>query len=136
MYLWLENISGTVQKWSFRPLLDSLKGGLNIGILLYWYRHVAFKASLVLFLNFRMAEWRKIKIVLFLASKSLGDEWNCKWYKAIYKLHKILLCQKKLLLYPDSISFSVQSCRGKFVRYIANNYLKKYSKRCNTVGTR
>ena len=28
---------GTVQKWSLRPLLDSLKGGLNIGSLLYFY---------------------------------------------------------------------------------------------------
>ena len=32
---WLETTFGTVQKWSLRPLLDSLKGGLNIGILLY-----------------------------------------------------------------------------------------------------
>ena len=36
MYIWLETTSGTVQKWSLRPLLDSLKGGLNIGILLYF----------------------------------------------------------------------------------------------------
>ena len=35
MYLWLETTFGTVQKWSLRPLLDSPKGGLNIGILLY-----------------------------------------------------------------------------------------------------
>ena len=28
------NTFGTVQKWSLRPLLDSPKGGLNIGILL------------------------------------------------------------------------------------------------------
>ena len=28
---------GTVKKWSLRPLLDSPKGGLNIGILLYIY---------------------------------------------------------------------------------------------------
>ena len=35
MYIWLETTFGTVQKWSLRPLLDSLKGGLNIGILLY-----------------------------------------------------------------------------------------------------
>ena len=31
----LETTFGTVQKWSLRPLLDSPKGGLNIGILLY-----------------------------------------------------------------------------------------------------
>ena len=30
-----ETIYGTVQKWSLRPLLDSPKGGLNSGILLY-----------------------------------------------------------------------------------------------------
>ena len=35
MYIWLETTFGTVQKWSLRPLLDSLKGGLNIEILLY-----------------------------------------------------------------------------------------------------
>ena len=35
VYIWLETTFGTVQKWSLRPLLDSLKGGLNIGILLY-----------------------------------------------------------------------------------------------------
>ena len=35
MYLSLETTFGTVQKWSLRPLLDSSKGGLNIGILLY-----------------------------------------------------------------------------------------------------
>ena len=35
MYIWLETTFGTVQKWSLRPLLDSPKGGLNIGILLY-----------------------------------------------------------------------------------------------------
>ena len=35
VYLWLETTFGTVQKWSLRPLLDSPKGGLNIGILLY-----------------------------------------------------------------------------------------------------
>ena len=35
MYIWLETIFGTVQKWSLRPLLDSPKGGLYIGILLY-----------------------------------------------------------------------------------------------------
>ena len=35
MYLWLETTFGTVQKWSLGPLLDSLKGSLNIGILLY-----------------------------------------------------------------------------------------------------
>ena len=35
MYLWLETTFGTVQKWSLRPLLDSPKGGRNIGILLY-----------------------------------------------------------------------------------------------------
>ena len=34
VYLWLETTFGTVQKWSLRPLLDSSKGGLNIGILL------------------------------------------------------------------------------------------------------
>ena len=34
VYLWLETTFGTVQKWSWRPLLDSPKGGLNIGILL------------------------------------------------------------------------------------------------------
>ena len=37
VYLWLETTFGTVQKWSWRPLLDSPKGGLNIGILLYIY---------------------------------------------------------------------------------------------------
>ena len=36
MYIGLETIFGTVQKWSLRPLLDSLKGGLNVGILLYF----------------------------------------------------------------------------------------------------
>ena len=35
VYLWLETTFGTVQKWSLRPLLDSPKGSLNIGILLY-----------------------------------------------------------------------------------------------------
>ena len=35
LYIWLETTFGTVQKWSLRPLLDSPKGGLNIGILLY-----------------------------------------------------------------------------------------------------
>ena len=35
VYLWLKTTFGTVQKWSLRPLLDSPKGGLNIGILLY-----------------------------------------------------------------------------------------------------
>ena len=35
VYVWLETTFGTVQKWSLRPLLDSPKGGLNIGILLY-----------------------------------------------------------------------------------------------------
>ena len=35
MYLWVETTFATVQKWSLRPLLDSPKGGLNIGILLY-----------------------------------------------------------------------------------------------------
>ena len=35
VYIWLETTFGTVQKWSLRPLLDSPKGGLNIGILLY-----------------------------------------------------------------------------------------------------
>ena len=35
VYLWLETTFGTDQKWSLRPLLDSPKGGLNIGILLY-----------------------------------------------------------------------------------------------------
>ena len=34
MYLWLDTTFGTVQKWSLRPLLDSPKSGLNIGILL------------------------------------------------------------------------------------------------------
>ena len=33
--IWLETTFGTVQKWSLRPLLDSLKVGLIIGILLY-----------------------------------------------------------------------------------------------------
>ena len=33
--LWLETTFGTVQKWSLRPLFDSPKGGLDIGILLY-----------------------------------------------------------------------------------------------------
>ena len=37
VYLWLETTFRTVQKWSLRPLLDSPKGGLNIGILLYLY---------------------------------------------------------------------------------------------------
>ena len=32
MYIWLVTTFGTVQKWSLRPLLDSLKGGLIIGI--------------------------------------------------------------------------------------------------------
>ena len=32
----------TVQKWSLRPLLDSPKGGLNIGILLYIILFVLF----------------------------------------------------------------------------------------------
>ena len=36
VYLWLETTFGTVQKWSLRPLLDSSKGGRNIGILLYF----------------------------------------------------------------------------------------------------
>ena len=31
------------QKWSLRPLLDSPKGGLNIGILLYIFNHEARK---------------------------------------------------------------------------------------------
>ena len=31
---------GTAQKWSLRPLLDSPKGGLNIGILLYSLREM------------------------------------------------------------------------------------------------
>ena len=35
MYFWVKTTFGTVQKWSLRPLLDSPKGGLNIGILLY-----------------------------------------------------------------------------------------------------
>ena len=35
VYLSLETTFGTVQKWSLRPLLDSPKAGLNIGILLY-----------------------------------------------------------------------------------------------------
>ena len=35
VYLWLETTFGTVQKWSLRSLLDSPKGGLNIGILRY-----------------------------------------------------------------------------------------------------
>ena len=35
VYSWFETIFGTVQKWSSRPLLDSPKGGVNIGILLY-----------------------------------------------------------------------------------------------------
>ena len=35
VYLWLKTTFGTVQKWSLRPLLNSLKGGLNTGILLY-----------------------------------------------------------------------------------------------------
>ena len=34
VYLCLETTFETVQKWSLRPLLDSPKGGLNIGILL------------------------------------------------------------------------------------------------------
>ena len=34
VYLWLETTFGTVQKWSLRPLLDSPRGGLKIGILL------------------------------------------------------------------------------------------------------
>ena len=42
-YIWFETTFGTVQKWSFRPLLDSPKGGLNIGILLY----LAFENTLV-----------------------------------------------------------------------------------------
>ena len=37
MYLWLETTFETVQKWSLRPLLDSPKGGLNIGILLFFW---------------------------------------------------------------------------------------------------
>ena len=32
----------TVQKWSLRPLLDSLQGGLNIGILLYLFLLICF----------------------------------------------------------------------------------------------
>ena len=46
MYLWLETTFGTGQKWSLRPLLDSPKGGLDIGILLYiesrylWKRNI------------------------------------------------------------------------------------------------
>ena len=35
LYLWLDTTFGTVQKWSLRPLLDSPKGGVNIGISLY-----------------------------------------------------------------------------------------------------
>ena len=42
VYIWLETTFGTIQKWSLRPLLDSPKGGLNIGILLYLF---SFKAS-------------------------------------------------------------------------------------------
>ena len=38
MYIWLETTFETAQKWSLRPLLDSPKGGLNIGILLYLYQ--------------------------------------------------------------------------------------------------
>ena len=34
VYLCLETTFGTAQKWSLRPLLDSPKGGLDIGILL------------------------------------------------------------------------------------------------------
>ena len=37
MYLWLETTFWIVQKWSLRPFLDSPKGGLYIGILLYVY---------------------------------------------------------------------------------------------------
>ena len=36
VYIWLETKFGTVQKLSLRPLLDSPKCGLNIGILLYY----------------------------------------------------------------------------------------------------
>ena len=35
VYIWVETTFWTVQKWSLRPLLDSPKGGLNIGNLLY-----------------------------------------------------------------------------------------------------
>ena len=36
VYLWVETTFETVQKWSLRPLLDSPKGGRNIGILMYF----------------------------------------------------------------------------------------------------
>ena len=36
VYLRIGTTFGTVQKWSLRPLLDSPKGGLNVGILLYF----------------------------------------------------------------------------------------------------
>ena len=39
VYIWLETTFGTVQKWSLRPLLDSPKGGLNIGILFHSLPH-------------------------------------------------------------------------------------------------
>ena len=44
--LWLETTFGTVQKWSFRPILDSPKGGLNIGILLYTLAKSIFSATM------------------------------------------------------------------------------------------
>ena len=50
MYIWLETTFGTVQKWSLRPLLDSPKGGLNIGILLYRFMP-AYKSFYPSFLN-------------------------------------------------------------------------------------
>ena len=63
VYILLEITFGTVQKWSLRPLLDSHKGGLNIGILLY------FRGANSFFLEETSFIWgsvqRKAKDVLF-----------------------------------------------------------------------
>ena len=51
MYIWLETTFGTVQKWSLRPLLDSPKGGINIGILLYIVLFMVITSWLFIFSN-------------------------------------------------------------------------------------
>ena len=69
MNLWLETTFGTVQKWSLRPFLDSPKGGLNIGILLYieqYYMYGIWMKAMCLYNSLPKWVYRVIHYLIFL----------------------------------------------------------------------
>ena len=83
VYLWLEITFGTVQKWSLRPLLDSPKGGLKIGILLY----ITLVESFVIWCHtlHHDLDWARIHVDMYILIR-LRSAWT-DWQEADQSLY-------------------------------------------------